>query len=296
MRILSLSMIALASCAVAFGQLPNAGIYPPVGIPCVGTPGATSGALNQICLASGTPYVCLGTVTGGKCAVAGDWAIPPASGAPPTGAAGGVFVLGSTYPNPAALTTTAVSTATTFVDIGSVNAIAFTDTALNSYSANLTFTIIPAHTNTGAATITVTGSGGALATLPLQRNGSALTGGEYLIGQPFPVVCGVSACQIAAFGKLNLLVLPVATKTASYGAQNMDYLILADPTSAAVTITAPLAPVLGQIFVVKMKAYSATHDVVVSGGSALIDGQTSCTVTYMQSLTFMWDGTAWWII
>ena len=262
-------LIVAALCAYPQNAKINGVPLQTLTLPCAATP-PVAGLAGTVCTdTSGQVWVCNNGAS--ACTTAAQWV----------------------QQNP---TTVNVSSATTFTDTGAVNAIAFTDTAISAYSANLTFVIVPAHTNTGAATITVTGSGGALATLPLQRNGAALTGGEYLIGQPFPVVCGVSACQIAAFGKLNLLVLPVATKTASYGAQNTDYLILADPTSAAVTITAPLAPVLGQIFVVKTKAYSATHDVVVSGGSALIDGQTSYTVTYMQSLTFMWDGTAWWII
>jgi hypothetical protein len=82
------------------------------------------------------------------------------------------------------------------LDTGAVNAITCTQAGVTAYAAGLQLTVTPLHTNTGAATLTVN----SLASLPVQRNGAALTGGDYLIGQPVTVICGLTACQIGGSG------------------------------------------------------------------------------------------------
>jgi hypothetical protein len=168
---------------------------------------------------------------------------------PPTaqGAAGGVFVPGSAYPNPGGLTAQAVSAPMQCVDTGSVNAITCTNTAVTAYAAGLQFTVIPNHSNTGAATLRVN----SLAALPVQRNGAALSGGEYLIGQPITMVCGVSACQIGA---------PGATAV-GLGSVTND----AQTKAAVVPNTAPSA---GQ-FPVGNAGGTAYAPVTMSGGATL---------------------------
>ena len=68
-------------------------------IPCVGSPGDTSANLGQQCYTSSAVYSCIGTITGYKCNVEGDWLlIGPGASGPPSGAASGV--LSGNYPSP----------------------------------------------------------------------------------------------------------------------------------------------------------------------------------------------------
>jgi hypothetical protein len=72
-------------------------------IACAATPGpgnTTAGVRVQCQDASGNLFACNNS---GGCTVIADWAAVSGSGGPPTGAAGGIFGAGATYPNPTPL-------------------------------------------------------------------------------------------------------------------------------------------------------------------------------------------------
>lgn len=62
--------------------------------------------------------------------------------------------------------------------VSGVDTITATNTNISAYVTGQTFHFIPAGDNTGAATINITGSGGALGAKAIQNRGSALVGGE----------------------------------------------------------------------------------------------------------------------
>lgn len=91
---------------------------------------------------------------------------------------------------------------------------------------------------------------------------------------------------------------PQGTITAaSYAATDDDYLILADATAGAITITLPpAASLLHHDFIVK-RLNSGSNDVIIDGNSSeTIDGSTTFTLTVQHdAIRIVSDGTGWWI-
>jgi len=86
----------------------------------------------------------------------------------------------------------------------------------------------------------------------------------------------------------------VVTVTSDYNA-NYDDIVLVDASSGAVTITLP--PPRANAIVNVKKIDNSTNPVIVDGGGASIDGQSSIQMTVQyESYTFISDGINWWII
>lgn len=91
----------------------------------------------------------------------------------------------------------------------------------------------------------------------------------------------------------------VTTKTTTYTITTNDYLVLADASSAAFTLTLPTAVGnTGIIFVIKKIDSDFTEVVTIDGdGSETIDGSTTTTLnTLGETLTIISDGTNWDIL
>lgn len=87
-------------------------------------------------------------------------------------------------------------------------------------------------------------------------------------------------------------VFPISTKTTTYTITSADYTIRADATSAAFTVSLPVAPVAGQVFNVK-KIDSTVNAVTVSGNGHNIDGQASMVIsTQYTNIMVQYDGTS----
>lgn len=94
----------------------------------------------------------------------------------------------------------------------------------------------------------------------------------------------------------NGLKMAFANKTADYTMTENDFLIIADSTGAAFTITLMASPSNGQIFVFKKKDASA-NAVTISGNGKAIDTAASKTLnTQHQVLRIMYSGAEWWEI
>ncbi len=110
-------------------------------------------------------------------------------------------------------------------------------------------------------------------------------------GQVLTLASGIPAWQSAT--------LITASKTASYTLTASDSVVLVDATTAAVTITLPVAStVSGQIYHVK-RTDSTTNTVQISrSGSNTIDGQNNSIVLALQytTISLVSDGANWFII
>ena len=90
--------------------------------------------------------------------------------------------------------------------------------------------------------------------------------------------------------------LSVSTKTSNYSIANSDYVILANAASGSITITLPSATTSnGQTFIIKRIDQAATAVTILST-SGTMDSQTSISLNSLVSLTFISDGSNWWII
>lgn len=91
--------------------------------------------------------------------------------------------------------------------------------------------------------------------------------------------------------------LPVMHKTVSYTADIFDHVILADATSAALTINFPNASGLtGRVYEIK-KIDSTANAITVGTGGGSIDGAASKSLTTQyQSIKAISDGTNWFVI
>jgi len=85
--------------------------------------------------------------------------------------------------------------------------------------------------------------------------------------------------------------------TASGSALAGDFLILADATAGAVTVTLPpVASSLGALIVVKKTDASANAVTVDGSGAETIDGATTqALAAQYDAVTVVCDGIAWWI-
>lgn len=86
--------------------------------------------------------------------------------------------------------------------------------------------------------------------------------------------------------------------TTSTSATTDDYLILANATSASITVTLPVAADSDGTVIVVKKTDSSSNTVVVDGnGSETIDGATTQTLTSQyDSISVACDGAVWWIV
>ena len=90
----------------------------------------------------------------------------------------------------------------------------------------------------------------------------------------------------------------IKTITVAYTASLTDLTILVNATSAAITVSLPLAAsVKGKMYVIKKVDASANVVTIDGAGSELIDGATTKTTsTQYAHYTIQSDGTAWQII
>jgi hypothetical protein len=89
----------------------------------------------------------------------------------------------------------------------------------------------------------------------------------------------------------------IVSTAANYLATTLDYTILCDATSGAVTVTLPTTPITGQILNIKKTDSTAYSVIIARGGTSLIDGVTSVSfATQYETFTLQYDGTNWWII
>ena len=115
-------------------------------------------------------------------------------------------------------------------------------------------------------------------------------------------VSNIQLALTAAGIALNQIGQPVSvattTVTSDYTAVLEDYLILADCTAGAVTITLPAcADSEGTSFVVKKTDVSVNVVTVDADSSETIDGATTqALASQYDSVTIVCDGTSWWII
>lgn len=103
--------------------------------------------------------------------------------------------------------------------------------------------------------------------------------------------------QRRAIQGLRPWLVPTATKTAAYTARYGE-LVIANPTVAGFTITAPRAEDhAGEVFAVKNASASTNAITIDAQGAELIDGAGSVTITTArESLTFVSDGGDWVIV
>lgn len=88
----------------------------------------------------------------------------------------------------------------------------------------------------------------------------------------------------------------VQSKTANYTMLAGDALVNVDATGGAVTITLPVTPTVGQVYMVK-KVDASANAVTVADSSGTIDNAASVTIsTRYQADSFVYDGTNWWIV
>lgn len=119
---------------------------------------------------------------------------------------------------------------------------------------------------------------------------------EFTTILPKSLASGVNlfSLPLGGVGAQNEQPLSTTTKTSSYTANLHDSIILADPTSAALTVTLPTAT-LGQAITVK-NVSSGANAVTVVPASGTIDGGSLVTINSYTSNSFISDGTNWWLI
>jgi len=89
----------------------------------------------------------------------------------------------------------------------------------------------------------------------------------------------------------------IATKTADYTVTDEDATILADGTSASVTITLPTASsVTGHVFTIKAIDVNNTVSIATTSSETIDGSSASITLTLYQSVTVQSDGTSYWIL
>lgn len=90
----------------------------------------------------------------------------------------------------------------------------------------------------------------------------------------------------------------VRSITTSSAVQSGDYLILADSTSGAITVSLPTAAIVaGRIFVIKRINAGANNVVIDPAASETIDGALTYTLSAQwNSVTIISNGTSWFII
>ena len=91
--------------------------------------------------------------------------------------------------------------------------------------------------------------------------------------------------------------ITVQSKTADYTAQIDDRVVLADATSAQVTVTIPDATTVRGKWISVKKVDSSGNNVVISPTVGNVDGAATATITTQYtSRTMISDGSNWWII
>jgi hypothetical protein len=85
--------------------------------------------------------------------------------------------------------------------------------------------------------------------------------------------------------------------SASGSAAQSDYLVLADATAAAMTVTLPPVASSARALIVVKKIDTSSHHVTVEGsGAETIDGAANVTIVHRyDSATFACDGAQWWL-
>lgn len=105
---------------------------------------------------------------------------------------------------------------------------------------------------------------------------------------------------ITATGSASVLDMPTSSKTANYTVVSGDqgYLIKADATSGAITITLPAAATAGDGFTIAVKKMDSSNNVVIDGdGSETIDGALTYTLSTQYDAVFIQcDGSNWNIL
>jgi hypothetical protein len=93
------------------------------------------------------------------------------------------------------------------------------------------------------------------------------------------------------------LVLSVATKTANYTITPIDYTVLGDATSGAITITLPTAVgAIGRTYIIKRTNSGANNVTITTTSSQTIDGVTTFTLSNQyDTITVVSDGANWMI-
>lgn len=88
----------------------------------------------------------------------------------------------------------------------------------------------------------------------------------------------------------------ISTKTANYTMTAFDFTVLCNATSGAVTITLPTT-VTKLVYNIKKTDSSANTCTVTAGGTILIDGATTVTLsTQFSNTQIQGNGTQWWVI
>ena len=90
----------------------------------------------------------------------------------------------------------------------------------------------------------------------------------------------------------------IAEVSGEYGVNGTDYILAADTTEAAVTVTLPTGPARGDTYVVKDGSGNASvNNVTLDGGTISIDGATALVLsTNFAKATVTFDGTKWLVL
>ncbi len=135
-------------------------------------------------------------------------------------------------------------------------------------------------------------------------NNYVLTGKSTNTTTPSMVVTGANNVGIGTLTPNSTLQVSgsiagnVVTKTSNYSLGPDNYIILADATSAAVTLTLPTASaIIGRLYTIKKIDSSSNQVIIATTGAQTVDGQSSPGLTSQyQYVTVVSDGNNWSII
>jgi hypothetical protein len=118
------------------------------------------------------------------------------------------------------------------------------------------------------------------------------------VTREFQILWSALRRELATLQAVNTGRVASRTATASTSAVMGDYLILADATAGAVTVTLPpVGESIGALIVVKKSDASANAVTVDANGSETIDGATTVALTAQyDAVTVVSNGVEWWIV